>query len=119
RHAIEEQRKAELRHAEWEVAVAAATERWVEQKKGEHLEALTARHRMANDIRSMVAAADAAGGADPAWLEWARGHADRVEPASNGAFTPPEFDDPESSELQPFMPAGFWAADPQRRPLRW
>jgi hypothetical protein len=42
---------------------------------------MTAEHQQAQQIRQFVHAAEAAGSADPQWIEWARRYADEIDPA--------------------------------------
>lgn len=109
-----EQRRA-ARQLEWERAMEGAAQLWFDHRKGEHLIALAAGHRAASDIRAVVAAAG--DDTDPQWRQWATRHADRIDPIASGCFAPPEVEEPELAELQPFMRQGFSVYDPQRRPF--
>lgn len=108
-------RKAEQQRREWELAIERATERYLEDRRGEVIESEASAWRRAQLVRDYCAAVDDTGSSEAAeWAEWGSRYAERIDPL-NGAVGIPA--DPESiprealkpylGRLSPYEPSGW------------
>tara|TARA_A100001391_G_scaffold201871_2_gene189952 strand:- start:5530 stop:6600 length:1071 start_codon:yes stop_codon:yes gene_type:complete len=74
-------------HREWEIEEARRKEaqrlQKIEEKRREHLLALTENHRQAEAIRSLVSAMKMPVDGDGEWKEWAKAVADEIDPVTS------------------------------------
>jgi len=101
-------RRAEERQRAWEAAMATAQYRLIEDHRGQVLDEQVQRWREAQDIRTLITQVRAAAAADPdvevdeAWLAWAEGRADRLDPVPY-RIVAPEDPEPTGEALRPYL----------------
>lgn len=101
----EQLRAEERRRREWEVEVAAARNRYFEQKRLEWLNDQLGRWRNCRDLREFIAAARQGhplDDEDREWLTWVEQAASDMDPLRR-RLAPDKVAEPKASDLQPFM----------------
>ncbi|HEX3803252.1 MAG TPA: hypothetical protein VHV75_10460 [Solirubrobacteraceae bacterium] len=110
------QARAQAREAEWIRLMGAARERHLEERRAAALLEQVERFEQAARIRAYCdAVAAPRRDRDPsvvAWVEWARAHADRLDPLAGAGPREPEDLEPAPAMLQAYLPEGWSAAGP-------
>lgn len=112
-----ERKAAESRRIEWEHHIENARAQLLEQQRAEILRKQAARWREANDLRAYRDEIEARYGdvqETRRWIEWIDEFIDKLDPLTSPPTLPSA---PEESvdALQPFMPKGWSAEDPELR----
>ena len=110
-----ERKAAEARRREWERHIENARARLLEQQRAEILRKQAARWSEANDLRAYRNEMEARFGdveGTQQWIEWIDEFIDKLDPLTSPPTLPSVLEE-SADALQPFMPEGWSAEDPE------